>query len=281
MLVPLRMPTPLSTLLARHRAPQISLTPLFGDADLYVAVNGLYATRTNHAYLSMSSIGMDEITVRNTDPAINGTLCDPSQGASVCSVNIGVFGFSVDDAFFVLVASTSNAILLSDGAAQAGQVNASDFQYFMFLVTNPNATTTITVTPLSGDPDIYVATGPNPDRYNATWRANSMGTDIVQITPTDVNACSTPCRYYIGVTGFASPATFTIRATSTVSAPSILSAGLPTVHNGGGGGLACPRGGGDRWGWFPPFFPLCPARTSVCSTRRRPFPSMRRACSRR
>jgi hypothetical protein len=219
---------------------------------------------------------------------VTNTSCDPSKGAEVCAVSIGVIGFAPTDTYFILVATTSNAILLTDGGTQSGTVNASNYQYYMFYVTNPNATVSaaplctslpdpstlvspctppppslslfltecechfrcpfsrcadvrccfflplgqvyITVTPLSGDPDMYVSTTPNPIRGNSTWRASSMGSDTVQITPTDVNACTAPCRYYIGVTGFASQATYTIRASSNVTMPTILTPGLPTVR---------------------------------------------------
>ena len=88
---------------------------------------------------------------------------------------------------------------------------------------------TFSLTPLSGDPDLYVATHPNPTAHNFTWRASSMGSDVVQILDGDGNACTPPCRYYIAVFGYGGQATYTMRASSSHSRPTTLVAGLPQV----------------------------------------------------
>ncbi len=41
--------------------------PLFGDADLYVNVNGMMPTRSSFQYVSLSSTGVDSVIVRSSD----------------------------------------------------------------------------------------------------------------------------------------------------------------------------------------------------------------------
>jgi hypothetical protein len=87
----------------------------------------------------------------------------------------------------------------------------------------------IGVTPLSGDPDLFVSTLPHANRTNFMWRALSMGNDTIQIFPDDPRACGVPCRYFIGVSGFGSLAMFTIAASSSSSRPVTLVDGRPQV----------------------------------------------------
>ena len=94
---------------------------------------------------------------------------------------------------------------------------------------------TIALTPLSGDPDLYVSTTPNPRQGAANWTSNSLSNETVVILPSDSAACSAPCRYYVGVQGFGGPATFTIMATTRVLRPTLLLNGLPQVGVGASG----------------------------------------------
>ena len=117
------------------------LTPLFGDADLYVNVGkDTMASRTSYDYSSLSSTGIDTVTVSSSDAKYIASKCNPAQGQSSCIINIGVVGFSSVTAYYTLVASTSNAVLRVDGTAQSGAVLGSNYTNYVFDVRQPGTT---------------------------------------------------------------------------------------------------------------------------------------------
>ena len=101
------------------------------------------------------------------------------------------------------------------------------FTEFIFESRWAGTVVTLVLTPLSGDPDMYVSTSPNANGTNSFWRAATMGVDVIQIFPTDPHACAPPCRYYIGITGYGGTALFTITGSTSSSAPSLLLNGRP------------------------------------------------------
>jgi hypothetical protein len=100
-----------------------------------------------------------------------------------------------------------------------------------------------------------------PTAANNTWRSMSLGRDVVEIFTTDPNYCSpTPCSYYIGVTGFARNASFSVLAEIIQNSTIRLADGSPVVSSVGQGSTqeyellvvpgtptveVCCRGGGS------------------------------------
>jgi len=205
----------------------ITLSQLYGDSDLYVNLNGEEPSFGNAQYYSMNANGDDLITISSSDSAYQQSPCNPANAnASFCVVYIGVGGYSALATYAVLASST-NAILLLEGMSQSASVNASQFMQFIFEVHSSGLEVDLVLTPMSGDPDMYVSTTENANFTNNHWRANSMGMDVVQIFPDDPNACTPPCRYYIGVTGFGGPASFTLSGSTGFNLPSLLTNGRP------------------------------------------------------
>jgi hypothetical protein len=111
---------------------QLTLTPIFGDADLYANIGIDEPATRSSPFRSLSATGTDQIIISSTDPRVRNTSCDPALGQTLCTVRIGVFGFSEETAFYVLVATTSNLVQLLDGVAQYGTVSRNNYTYFFF-----------------------------------------------------------------------------------------------------------------------------------------------------
>lgn len=204
----------------------VTLSPLFGDADLFVNLNDQPATPSNYQYASISGTSDDIVTVSYLDANYLSSECNPANAqGSFCMVRIGVSGFS-DFTYYTLLATAGNPVLLLNGISQAGSANASAYTEYVFEVRDYKEVD-IVLTPLSGDPDMYVSKTPGANISNYQWKANSMGADVVQIFPIDPNACTPPCRYYIGVTGFAGQAQYLITASTTNPLPVFLQDGRP------------------------------------------------------
>ena len=73
----------------------------------------------------------------------------------------------------------------------------------------------ITVTPVSGDPDIYASTTQTQPSYSDyMWSSNDVGADSIVINPSDEGFVG-PGYYYISIYGYNDQATFWIVASST------------------------------------------------------------------
>lgn len=204
----------------------ISLSPLFGDVDLFVNLDNTPASDSSFQYLSINGDSDDLITITSNDQQYINSPCNPANaaGQSFCVVRIGVQGFS-QLSTYSLLASASSSVLLLDGVSQTSSCTASNYTEFIFENRRSTAEVDIVLTPLSGDPDMYISLFPGVNSSNAQWRSTGMGVDVVQIFPGV--GCSVPCRYYIGVKGFGGPATFTITGTTASSTPWLLVDGRP------------------------------------------------------
>jgi hypothetical protein len=128
-----------------------------------------------------------------------------------CTYYIGVYGaFGDAPSFSILATSSSATNTLLDGVTQRAWLDTGSWTYYSFFLTNPNAVLTFVVTPLSGDPDLYVSTiNSRPSQDNATWISRMLGADAVEIDPSDPNFVLG--TYFVGVFAY-SNSTFTIIA---------------------------------------------------------------------
>ena len=130
-------------------------------------------------------------------------------------VVLGIYGFDAGE--FTVAAWTTSPLVLLEGQAVMGQVDKHKYRYFKFHV-ETTADITITLTPLSGDVDLYVANGEkysHPDKTicqsghltNETWcsRKPAMRVDVVKMIQAPA-----PYEYIIAVYGF-SNSTYTIQ----------------------------------------------------------------------
>ena len=106
-------------------------------------------------------------------------------------------------------------------------LQANSYVYYRYTLTN-YLPVSIAVTPLTGDPDLFVSTiVTKPNMTNFQWRSNGFGNEVVSISPAQLASCALPCNIYISVLGWGAGATFTISATS--STFTTLVSGNPVV----------------------------------------------------
>jgi hypothetical protein len=203
----------------------LELTPTNCDVDLYVkyCTNPNLdkcddATKLHHDKNSKQASGTENIVLKNFN-------------ADVKWVVIGVYGFDAGE--FTMAAWTTSPLVLIEGQAVMGHVEKHEYRYFKFHVETP-ADVTITLTPLSGDVDLFVANGEkysHPDKSickfghlkNETWcsRKPAMQVDVVKM-----RMAPAPYEYIIAVYGFRN-STYTIQGRSSDDSIVSLDQGLP------------------------------------------------------
>jgi hypothetical protein len=214
---------------------EVTVTPLSGDPDLYIALDNRIVTLDNWQYASVSSSGFDDIVIKPTDKQFNST-CSLQPRGQPCTANIAVYGYT--QAAYTIVASSGNLRVLQDGVPASGSAPGNGYTYYQFTVLN-RALISITVSPTSNDPDVYISnTIKRPNSTSYTWQSATFGAEQVTIDPADSRAssCGIPCTYYIAVFGWRNPATFTITASTNVA--TFLPTGLPVQASAPAGGFA-------------------------------------------
>ena len=193
----------------------ITMQPYSGDPDLYVGTTTALIKSGDNTTWSRAS----ENSEGNTDEITflwNGTnTCNPTtQPSGVCTYYIAVYGWheSLINSYS-LVAHTGNVnVLLANGNPFEHTLRINQSEYYSFANLHPGGTVVIMITPIQGDPSLYVSYRVNNTRPNATsadYRSNSAGGDMIVIR----NA--TAWVYFIGVRSVdGQPARYTILATS-------------------------------------------------------------------
>lgn len=196
-----------------------------------MTLDGQPATGSHFQYASVNGDADDLITIPSTDPQYMASACNPANanGSASCMVRIGVVAFS-EFTYYVVLATAGNPTLLLNGVSQTSTANASVFTQFVFESRSDGVEIDFVLTPLSGDPDMYISTSEDANATNHQWVSQGLGTEVVQVFADDPNRCTAPCRYYIGVTGFGGQAQFTITAYLVNSQPLTLRDGLPQVR---------------------------------------------------
>lgn len=199
------------------------LSPFFGDVDMYVSLDGGTPSVHHWQYISVASSGIDQVSLRTLSPKFQEYCADQA----LCPVRVAVFGFT--DSHYMLTATTANSsVLLLANQPLRDEVARGEFKYFVFHNNQPGAAITISVTAISGDPDLFVSTtNSRPhSRSSADWSATRSGGDVLDIYPQEPHACAAPCDYYIGVRGYGN-SSFVITAGNFSGAPLRLTDGVP------------------------------------------------------
>ncbi len=106
--------------------------------------------------------------------------------------------------YSLLSTTRDSTITLSSGIPRTSRVAQGRYQYFKFSVTIPHLDVVVSVTPISGDPDIYVGVGvQHPTRYNFTFAQSMIGADTLTVQYQELNRYCTPdyfsqCDLFIG-----------------------------------------------------------------------------------
>ncbi len=220
----------------------ISLTPTLGDPDMYVATSagqpGVLPTSATGAHFWASAGLGDEVVA--VDTANDPRACPRTGSSPPCVYTIGVMGFNRGAASFSISARTRDGtpVRLVPGVPVEGAVDANAYDRYTVQFDRRLGYLEVTVSPMSGDPDLYVSLGALPNRTIAQYASTAAsGDEDIMILPTDpafVAACpnqALPCVANIAVFGFpsmasAAPAQYAITASDGLR---VLANGAATV----------------------------------------------------
>lgn len=143
---------------------------------------------------------------------------------------LGVSPLTNQSVFQVSYTTGSSVLALVLGTPIYDHVLRGEVDSFSFQIQDAtHSQIRIALTPLNGDPNLYVSTiysHPIPP-HNYTWRSHDYGEDILVIDPNkDAEACSN-CIYYISVYG-SSEAMYTLTVSLESNIPRLLD-GIPSV----------------------------------------------------
>jgi len=165
------------------RDTTISVTPRYGDPDLFVRMDGLEPNSTFWQW-SSRNWGQDSITITN--------------GCSNCVYTIAVEAYT--HTLYTVMGITDNShVQLQDGVAHSGFSERGKYTYFAIQVDRIDKLLLVTCTALTGDPDLYISTSierPTSAAGQWTWRSADYSTDAVLIPNPALGT------YYIGVYGY-------------------------------------------------------------------------------
>jgi hypothetical protein len=148
------------------------LTPLSGALELYISKT-TNASRDNFQWKATHS-GSNIQYINRTDP-------NYTKGPYY----VGAYGLE-KSYFHVIAYIDTQDIVLIEREPQLAHIIPGKFQYFKYNLP-VNTSFQVSVTPLNGDPDIYVKIGARPTREDSTWRSAAFGIDVLFIQNTEAN----------------------------------------------------------------------------------------------
>jgi hypothetical protein len=191
---------------------KIALTTISGDTDLYVNVgdNPAKPLLSNSMYRSTQISGDDLVVIRHEDPAVAANCLTHS--TSGCEVLIDVEAYK-ESQYSITCSLAGDSVELISGKPVTSLVSRKAKDYYVLPVDALN-TLRITVTPISGDPDVYISTThKHPNDTSATWKSDRNNVEDIIIPRNDVaRYCAIPCKFYITVYGY-SLSSYSILAT--------------------------------------------------------------------
>ena len=169
----------------------ITATPKSGDIDLFV----LRDTHTVPAVIPSADLYDWKSTQWGRDSIVINDVCSSSSG---CDYIIACKAYS-KSLFTVSATLHTSMTQLISGVSHRDTVEGRTYRYYYFVVDRSDSELVISVTAVSGDPDLYVSTNeanqhPTSDTYD--YHSLNYGTDIVTINNPSIG------NVYIGVYGF-------------------------------------------------------------------------------
>mmetsp|Transcript_52219 Transcript_52219/g.113765 ORF Transcript_52219/g.113765 Transcript_52219/m.113765 type:complete len:2005 (+) Transcript_52219:510-6524(+) len=198
----------------------IAITIASGDADLYVSFVNEHPTKQQNQFEAEGRMSCNSVDCGNSikqGDAIHISASDVSKFCNgPCLAYIGVYGALESTVSLLMTLDDDEApVPLSDGVSQlAVLTHAGDYDFYTFSVGQSAEAFDVTVTPSSGDPDLYLTSNASfPDRYNWEWRSTGAAGEVVRVTLTDPDAC-VPCTYRIAVYAWTPNVRYSVTATS-------------------------------------------------------------------
>ena len=180
----------------------------------WTAISTLCKNREKNCYLLIGVYGSDsQASASQSSVSVIG--------GAVSRLGGGGFVSDTESAFMIQVSYGNSIITLVNGIPVKGHCNPYAGQYYQYTVSEPKTDLVISVSPLVGDPDLYVSfyplTHPNRTHYSfiaASSKGDTLTLQSSMMAPYCVPDPSTgkTCDVYIGVLAFRNT-TFTLTAT--------------------------------------------------------------------
>jgi len=181
----------------------VSVTPRYGDPDLYITLDGSVPSRSNYLFHSIG-FGSDEITVPR-----GSILHACGLDLRHCTLRVAVYAFRQQALCSITATSSGRISILEAGETKTGQVEIGHYREYVTYVPESFADLSVEVTNISpGDPDLFLAPWPHPNRSHYQYKKTTQGRDTITVSNV------TGRYYYISVYGFKS---VTFRLTVTLS----------------------------------------------------------------
>jgi hypothetical protein len=150
------------------------------------------------------------------------------------------FAETFDSASYsILFTSGSGSTSLQENVAFNDEVEQGNYKYYIFPLHYSHEDITITVTSLSGDPDIYISANNKPDKDTFDYSSSSYGSETLTIIWEDKLKAACPdlpetysfgdpmhCNLHIAVFGF-EQSSYSIRIVASKDLPSALNIDTP------------------------------------------------------
>ncbi len=192
----------------------VSVTPYYGDPDLYISVNSSnqLPSYDQNDYMS-AAYGADSISIPIADVLATNPECKASQVMGTeCGIYVAVI-CSSDQCSFTLQLSknSSSSNKLMDGMTQFGSVAGGRPIFYAFAPNSTNDRVLVYVQPetghvkayaklisLSGRSSVSQSEMPSPDK-NDFVSVSTANTEMLNIGKDAGSRCGPQCVYYIGV----------------------------------------------------------------------------------
>ena len=217
----------------------VTLLSITGDGDLYLNlfdygsnqsgdINGLPRPNQDESdYHSRSAATVDRIDLSTA------TLAEKCRTGS-CVIIMGVYCFSSSVCSYSLSVSQEEAELLTEGQPRAGSLPGMDYAYYAFYNAKESTTLLISLTAVSGDPDLYVARNktsrPTSEAYE--WASRGWRGENLYIHANDTQFHNTSMRgYYMIAVKAVTNCSYTLTVTSDPDQVLTIISGVPTRGN--------------------------------------------------
>jgi len=196
----------------------ISLTPSFGDPDVYISLTQPFPNKKNFTW-SQTAFGPDTLTIQSIDILQHG--CNPKL-SGFCTFYLGVYGF-LNSSFSMVVHTNegfTSPLTLLEQHPQSGSVSTGEYTYYRYIISSTNRLTTsikLTITPLDdGDQDLYIMFGQlnaagnpvnashyEPGRSHYDYKSTNWAssTDQIEVSNGMAHFCR-QCVLYVAVYGY-------------------------------------------------------------------------------
>mmetsp|Transcript_3149 Transcript_3149/g.4876 ORF Transcript_3149/g.4876 Transcript_3149/m.4876 type:complete len:2519 (-) Transcript_3149:278-7834(-) len=213
---------------AGHESITLRATPLVGNVDVYILrcpyqTSECAGTHGDGATSYLPTMSSYDVTTAGQEKDFVTVSRNDDTGVSYI---VGVMSDSLYAEYHISMSLESSILVLSPGTPVTDHAEKGEYDYFSVYAEDTPQQLSLTLTPLSGDADMYIATDTRrPNRTHSTWTSMRFGEDVVTIdTELDEKAC-TGCTYYVAVYGYEA-STYSLMA-STQSTVGRLLDGVP------------------------------------------------------